>query len=88
LPVALHGFETTLTLREDYKLRVIENRVLRGIFGPKMERVTGGLRRQHNKEMRDLYNSSRIIIIIKLRRMRWAEHVARIGRRGTRRGFR
>jgi hypothetical protein len=58
---------------------VFENRVLRRIFGPKRDEVTGEWRKLHNKELRDLYSSSSIIRIIKLRRMRWAGHVARIG---------
>jgi hypothetical protein len=60
--VVLFGCETwSLTLREDQGLRVFENRVLRKIFGPKRDEVTGGLRKLHNEEVRDLY-SSRIII--------------------------
>jgi hypothetical protein len=61
--------------------------VLSGIFGPKMEGVTGGLRKLHNKELRDLYSLPSMIRIIKSRRMRWAWHVARMGRRGTLIGF-
>jgi hypothetical protein len=60
-------------------VRVFENRVLRRIFGPKRDEVTGEWRKLHNKELHDLY----IIRIIKSRRMRWAGHVARMGRRGT-----
>jgi hypothetical protein len=58
---------------------VFENRVLRRIFGPKRDEVTGEWRKLHNEELRDLYSSPTIIIIIKSRRMRWAGHVARIG---------
>jgi hypothetical protein len=58
---------------------VFENRVLRGIFGPKRDEVTGEWRKLHNEELRDLYSSSSIIKIIKSRRMRWARHVARMG---------
>jgi hypothetical protein len=58
---------------------VFENRVLRGIFGPKGEEVAGGRRRLHNEELHDLYASPHIIRIIQRRRMRWAGHVARIG---------
>jgi hypothetical protein len=58
---------------------VFENRVLRGILGPKRDEVTGEWRKLHNKELRDLYSSPSIIRIIKSRRMRWAGHVARIG---------
>jgi hypothetical protein len=58
---------------------VIENRVLRRIFGPKRDGVTGGWRKLHNEELHNLYSSPSIIRIIKLRRMRWAGHVARMG---------
>jgi hypothetical protein len=59
---------------------VFENRVLRRIFGPKREEVTGERRKLHNKELHDLYSSPSIIRIIKSRRMRWAGHVIRMGR--------
>jgi hypothetical protein len=79
-PVVLYGCETwSLTVREEHKLRAFENRVLRGIFGPKRDGVTGGWRKLHNEELHNLYSSSSIIGIIKSRRMRWAGHVARIG---------
>jgi hypothetical protein len=58
---------------------VFENRVLRRIFGPKRDEVTGEWRKLHNEELCDLYTSPSIIRIIKLRRMRWAGHVARMG---------
>jgi hypothetical protein len=58
---------------------VFDNRVLRRIFGPKRDEVTGELRKLHNKELHDLYSSPSIIRIIKSRRMRWAGHVARMG---------
>jgi hypothetical protein len=58
---------------------VFENRVLRRIFGPKRNEVTGEWRKLHNKEIHDLYSSPSIIRIIKSRRMRWAGHVARMG---------
>jgi hypothetical protein len=58
---------------------VFENRVLRRIFGPKRNEVTGGWRKLHNEELRDLYSSPSIIRMIKSRRMRWAGHVARMG---------
>jgi hypothetical protein len=61
---------------------VFENRVLRRIFGPKRDEVTGGLRKLHNEEIHDLYSSPSIIKIIKSRRMRWAGHVARMGEEG------
>jgi hypothetical protein len=80
LHVVLYGCETrSLTLREEHGLRVFENRVLRRIFGPKRDEVTGGWRKLHNGELRDLYSSPSIIRIIKARRMRWAGHVARMG---------
>jgi hypothetical protein len=57
---------------------VFENRVLRRIFGPKRDEVTGEWRKVHDEELRDLYSSPSIIRILKARRMRWAEHVARV----------
>jgi hypothetical protein len=62
---------------------VFENRVLRRIFGLKRDAVTGDRRKLHNEELLDLYSSPSIIRIIKSRRMKWAGHVARMGRRGT-----
>jgi len=59
-------------------LRVFENRVLRRIFGPKRDEVTGEWRKLHNEELNDLYCSPNIVRVIKTRRMRWAEHVARM----------
>jgi hypothetical protein len=77
--VVLYGRETwSLTVREEHKLRVFENRVLRRIFGPKRDGVTGGWRKLHNEEFHNLYSSPSIIRIIKSRRMRWAGHVARM----------
>jgi hypothetical protein len=69
----------SLTLREEHRLRVFGNRVLRRIFGTKRDEVTGEWRKLHNEELRDLYSSPSIIRIIKSRRMRWATHVARMG---------
>jgi hypothetical protein len=69
----------SLTVREEHKLRVFENTVLRRIFGPKRNGVTGGWRKLHNEELHNLYSWRSIIRIIKSRRMRWAGHVARMG---------
>jgi hypothetical protein len=80
LPVVLYGCETwSLTLREEQRLRVFENRVLRRIFGPKRDEATGEWRRLHKEELNDLYSSPNIIGVIKSRRMRWTGHVARTG---------
>jgi len=79
LPVVLYGCETwSLTLREEKKLRVFENMVLRRIFGPRRDEVTGKWR-LHNEELNDLYTLPNIVRVIKSRRMRWAGHVARMG---------
>jgi hypothetical protein len=65
-------------LREEYRLRVLENRVLRRIFGPKREE-DGSWRKLHNDELHSLYSSRNIVRVIKSSRMRWAGHVARMG---------
>jgi hypothetical protein len=67
-----------VTLREEHRLRVFENRVLRKIFRTKRDEVTGEWRKVHNEELHDLYSSPSIIRIMKSGRMRWAGHVARI----------
>jgi hypothetical protein len=69
----------TVTLREEHRLRVFENRVLRKIFGPKRDEVRGGWRKLYNEEQHGLYSSPSIVRVIKERRMRWAGHVARMG---------
>ena len=80
LPVVQYGCETwSLTLREERSLRVFENRVLRRVFGPKRDGVTGELKKLHNKELSDLYSLPNIVRVVKSRRMRWAGHVARMG---------
>jgi hypothetical protein len=80
LPVVLYGCETwSLTPREEKRLRVFENRVLRRIFGPKRDEATGEWRRLHNEELNNLYSSPNIIRVIKSRRMRLTGHVAPMG---------
>jgi hypothetical protein len=80
LPVVLYGCETwSLTLREEHRLRMFENRVLRRIFGPTRDEVIGEFRRLHNRKLHNLYSSPDILRQIKSRRMKWAERVARMG---------
>jgi hypothetical protein len=80
LPVVLYGCETwSLTLRQERRLRVFENRVLRRVFGPMRDELTGEWRKLHNGELHDFYSSPDIIRQIKSRRMRWARQVARMG---------
>jgi len=80
LPVVLYGCETWyLTLREERRLRVFENRVLRRIFGPKRDEVTGEWRKLYNEELSDLYSLPNIVRVVKSRRIRWAGHVTRMG---------
>ena len=80
LLVVLYGCETwSLTLREERKLRRFKNMVLRRIFGPRRDEVTGEWKRLLNEELNDLYTSPNIVRVIKSRRIRWAEHVARMG---------
>ena len=74
LPVVLYGCET-------WSMRVFENRILRRIFGPKRDEVTGEWRKLHNEELNDLYCSPNIFRVIKSRRIKWAGHVARVGER-------
>jgi hypothetical protein len=78
LPVVLYGCDTwSLTLREEHRLRVFENTVLRRIFGPKKEE-DGSWRKLHNDEIHNLYSSPNIIRVFKSRRIRWVGHVARM----------
>jgi hypothetical protein len=80
LPVVLYGCETwSLTLREERRLRVLENRVLRRVFGPKRDEVSGEWRKLYNEELNDLYSLPNIVRVVKSRPMRQAGHVARMG---------
>jgi hypothetical protein len=76
LPVVLYGCETW-----SLALRVFENRVLKTIFGPKRDEVKGEWRKLHSEELTDMYSSPNIVWVIKLRKMGWAGHVARMGER-------
>ena len=76
LPVVLYGCETrSLTLKEEHRLRVFENKVLRKIFGAKKDEITGEWRKLHNTELHAFYSSPNIIRSLKSRRLRWAAHV-------------
>jgi hypothetical protein len=77
----------SLALREEHRLRVFENRVLRRTFGPKRDEMIRGWRKLHNEELHNLYSSPSIIRMLKLRRMGWAGGVVRMGRRGMHIGF-
>jgi len=78
----LYGCETwSLTWRVERRLRVLKNRMLRRIFGPKRDEVTRGCRKLHYEELNDLYSSPSIVRVIKSRRMRWAGHVVRMRER-------
>jgi hypothetical protein len=77
MPVVLYGLKTwSLTLSEEHRLMVFENSVLRRIFGPKRDEVTGGCRKLNNEELCDLYSLPSIIRMTKSRRMRWMGHAA------------
>jgi hypothetical protein len=79
LPFVLYGCETwSLTLRDELRLRLFENWILRRIFGPKRDEVTRVSRKIHNEELNNLYSLPNIWVI-RSRRMRWARHVARMG---------
>jgi hypothetical protein len=73
-------------LREEHRLKIFENRVLRRMFGPKRDE-DGSWRKLHNDKLHNLYFSPNIVMVIKSRRMRWAGHVARMGRGEVFRGF-
>jgi hypothetical protein len=80
LPVVFYGCETwLLILREERRLRVSENRVLRRVFEPKRDEVTGEWTKLHNEELNYLYSLPNIVQVVKSRRMRWAGYVARMG---------
>ena len=80
LPVVLYGCESwSITLREERRRRVFENRMLRRVYGHKRDEVTGEWRKLHNEELSDLYSLPNIVRVVKSRRMRWAGHVARMG---------
>jgi hypothetical protein len=82
LPIVWYGCETWLfTLREEHRLRVFENRVLRRIFGHKRDEVTVEWRKLYYEDLSDLYSSPNIILKIKSRRMGWLRHVACMGKR-------
>jgi hypothetical protein len=84
LPVVLYGCETwSLTLREEHRLRVFENMVLRRIFEPKKDEMKGEWRKLHKEELRNLYSLPSIIRMIKSRKNKWAGNVAQMMRRGT-----
>ena len=78
--MGLYGFETwSLTFREERRLRVFENSVLRRVFGHKMDEATREWRKMHNEELNDLYSLPNIVRLVKSGRMSWAGHVARMG---------
>jgi len=74
-------------LREERRLRVFENRVLRRVFGPKRDEATGEWRKLHTEKLMDLYSLPNIVRVVKSIRMRWARHVARMGRGEVCTGF-
>jgi hypothetical protein len=88
LPAVQYGCENWhLTLRKEHRPRVFKNTVLRRIFGPKRDEVTGGWRRLHNEELHISYFSTSIIRVTKSRRVRWTGNVARMGLSGMHIGY-
>ena len=88
MPVVLYGCETwSHIFRVERRLRVFEKRVLRRIFGPRRDEVTGEWRKLRNEELNDIYSSHNIFRAIKSRKMRWAGHVAHKGKRRGYTGF-
>jgi hypothetical protein len=84
LPVVLYVHETwTLSLREEHRLKVFENKVLRRIFGPKRDEIIGSWRQLYNEELHNLYDSSDIIRINKSTKMRLVGHTARTGEKSN-----
>jgi hypothetical protein len=80
LPVILYGCEAwSLTLREERRLKVFENRVLRRLFGPKRDEGTGEWKELHNEELNDMYSLHNYVRVVKSRRMRWAGYVTHMG---------
>ena len=79
IPKAINTDPTLQKSVETDWLRVSENRVLRRVFGPKSDQLTGEWRKPHNEELTDLYSLPNIVWVVKSRRMRWAGHVARMG---------
>ena len=80
MPVVLYGSKTwSLTLREELRLRLFENRVLWRILGPMRDKVRREWRKLHNEELHDLYSAPNILQVIKSKRIRWVGHVARMG---------
>jgi hypothetical protein len=87
-PVVLYRCETwSLTLKEERRLRVFENRVLRRVFGPKRDEITTEWIKLHNEELSDLYSLPNIVRVVNSRKIRWAGHVARMGRGEVCTGF-
>jgi len=81
LPTVLYGFETwSVTLREERRVKVLENRMVRGIFGPKRDDVIEEWGKLHKEEISDLYSSPNIIQLIESRKLRWVKNIACMGK--------